>query len=163
MKSGRSTVLSLVVAAAIPAAAAAYLASAGTNSLLAPALSAQEPQKTIWDGVFTEAQALRGEQKYYDNCGHCHLDNLRGGDEGEPPLIGTAFKFRFDQEHLSDVFQVISQSMPRNKPGSLDLQTYSDILAFILYANRAPVGEKELVPDIEALKQILFTEKPVVR
>ena len=38
------------------------------------ALRAQEPaeSRSVWDGVYTEEQAKRGEQLYRKECGTCH-------------------------------------------------------------------------------------------
>ena len=43
--------------------------------------------RTVWDGVYTEAQAKRGEEAYKRSCGYCHRDDLAGGffDDGTGP------------------------------------------------------------------------------
>ena len=53
----------------------------------------QPAPRTIWQGVYTEAQAARGEKAYKLACGYCHKDNLAGGffDDGNgraPALAG---------------------------------------------------------------------------
>ena len=49
--------------------------------------------------------------------------------------------------------------MPSDRPSSLSGQTYRDIVAFILQANKFPPGGKELDGDPETLGQILITTK----
>ena len=52
-------------------------------------LGAAAPQEsaTVWDGVFTDEQARRGETAYRQECSNCHGPELEGGDM-TPPLIG---------------------------------------------------------------------------
>jgi len=41
-------------------------------------LRAQE--KTTWDGVYSEAQATKGQALYNDKCSKCHGQGAGGGD-----------------------------------------------------------------------------------
>jgi mono/diheme cytochrome c family protein len=43
--------------------------------------------RSVWDGFYTEAQAKRGEQCFYENCVTCHGPALEG-DGKAPPLSG---------------------------------------------------------------------------
>ena len=45
--------------------------------------------RTIWDGVFTEEQAGRGQKIYVVSCAPCHKTDLLG-DSGTPALAGAA-------------------------------------------------------------------------
>ncbi len=66
------------------------------HSAEAPAVPAAESQdaaaggKTIWDGVFTEEQAGRGQKVYAVSCAPCHKTDLLG-DSGTPALAGADF------------------------------------------------------------------------
>ena len=51
--------------------------------------------------------------------------------------------------------------MPSDRPGSLRADTYADIIAFIAQKNGYPAGSTELGTDVETLKRILITAKPV--
>jgi len=53
------------------------------------AMAAQEP-RSVWDGVFTEAQSDPGKALYARECASCHGDSL-GGGESAPPLVGEGF------------------------------------------------------------------------
>ncbi len=44
--------------------------------------------------------------------------------------------------------------MPKSNPGVFDDQTYLDLIAYILRMNGYDVGNKELVPDRQALAEI---------
>ena len=65
-------------------------------------VAAGSAPKTVWNGVYTKEQAVRGEQTYLRACASCHRDNLQG-DEG-PPLIGSRFTFQWRDRTLKDLF-----------------------------------------------------------
>ncbi len=102
-------------------------------------LSAQSP-KTVRDGVFTAAQAMRGEAAYGMNCAKCH----EGADVDGPPLTGDPFIDRWREDTLSSLFTFIRTKMPQDAPGKLSEGTYVDVLAFLLQANGNPPGNSEL-------------------
>jgi mono/diheme cytochrome c family protein len=108
---------------------------------------------SIWDGVFTEAQATRGQQRYRASCAACHADDLLGAQG--PALVGQAFLDRWAGSTVSDMVQVIKQSMPQEAPDSLGLPAYVDVVAFLLKSNGGPTGASELPTDTAALKKIL--------
>src|SRR5260370_10887474 len=55
-------------------------------------LQAQESaRRSVWDGVYTDQQAKRGEPKYRENCADCHGDDLEGDAEA-PALSGATFQ-----------------------------------------------------------------------
>src|SRR5258705_8229226 len=121
----------------------------------------QDARKTVWDGVYTSEQAERGAQVYKKSCGHCHRDDLTGGgsEAGAPALIGPIFIYRWNDQPLAEMFLTIGTTMPQNAPDTLTPQTVADIVAFLLKSNAMPAGEKELAPDVGALKEILLSEK----
>jgi mono/diheme cytochrome c family protein len=41
-------------------------------------LAGAQTQRTIWDGVYSEEQAKRGEQLYGEHCARCHGEGLGG-------------------------------------------------------------------------------------
>ena len=49
--------------------------------------------------------------------------------------------------------------MPAGAPGSLDGQTYVDIVAYILQFNGMPAGNQKLMPDLQALEKIVITAR----
>lgn len=121
-------------------------------------VSAQARQRTVWEGVFSEAQASRGRQSYRRFCGQCHSDDLSGGGDGEPALKGAIFIAQWQGRSAADLFATMSEAMPYSAPGSLPAQEYVDILSYVFLANDAPAGPSELPIDVDLLKQILITE-----
>ena len=75
--------------------AAAALIPFATILVLNSTVHAQPPTKSIWDGVFSEAQATRGKALYSENCASCHGGELTGG-EMAPPLAGGEFMAGWD-------------------------------------------------------------------
>ncbi|HKE35774.1 MAG TPA: cytochrome c [Candidatus Acidoferrum sp.] len=128
-------------------------------------LWAQEPaeSRSVWDGVYTEEQAKRGEAVYKKECGACHGEMLTGG-ESAPPLTGGGFQANWNGLTLGDLFDRIRKTMPQSKPGSLTRQQDSDVLAFMLNMNKFPAGKTELYRQSEMLKEIRFeTKKPAAK
>ncbi|HYK38434.1 MAG TPA: cytochrome c [Candidatus Eremiobacteraceae bacterium] len=123
----------------------------------------QEPAsapRSVWDGVYTEEQAKRGEPIYQKECAACHGDQLSGG-ESAPPLTGGAFLANWNGLTVGDLFDRIRKTMPQSNPGRLSRQQDADVLAFIFSRNKFPAGKTELYKQSEMLKEIRFeSEKP---
>jgi glucose/arabinose dehydrogenase len=111
--------------------------------------------RSIQDGVYTQEQADRGKAAYAEQCASCHGAGLSGGQE-TPSLTGGPFLAKWQNRSVDELFESIRVSMPANRPGSLSRQKYSDILAYMLAANKFPAGSGELGTQSEALKQISF-------
>ena len=118
-----------------------------------PGVGAQ--QKSVWDGVYSEDQAKRGEQAYAAECASCHQPDL-GGDGFAPALSGPEFSSAWNDLSLGDLFDRIRQSMPPSDPGAVPPPTKVDIIAFLLKGNKMPAGTAELPKEAEALKQIKY-------
>jgi mono/diheme cytochrome c family protein len=116
------------------------------------------PQRTVWDGVYTEEQATRGRMQYMQACASCHAGDLRG-DSTAPSLIEESFSFQWGDTTVGELFERIRTLMPSNRPGGLSSQSYRDIVAFILQSNKFPPGEKELDSEADALRQIVIAVK----
>jgi S-disulfanyl-L-cysteine oxidoreductase SoxD len=120
--------------------------------------AAQGSKRTVWDGVYTAAQAERGRTAYTQSCASCHADDLRGKSTA-PSLVEESFAFLWADMSLGDLFERTRMLMPSDRPGSLAAETYADIIAFIALKNGYPAGSTELGADVNALKQILIVEK----
>jgi mono/diheme cytochrome c family protein len=115
---------------------------------------------SVWDGVYSEEQARRGEVAYRQSCVNCHGPELEGADM-TPPLVGGAFTSNWNDLSVGDLFERIRATMPLDKPGTLSRQQNADVLAFLLKANLWPAGTTELSRDLGALKQIrIQSSKP---
>jgi mono/diheme cytochrome c family protein len=117
------------------------------------ALRAQQPARSVWDGVFTDEQAKRGQARYNEQCASCHGSTLAGG-EMSPPLAGGEFMANWNGLTLGDLFERMRTTMPASKPGKLSREVNADILAYMLAYNQFPAGKTELSHNTEVLKQI---------
>ena len=104
------------------------------GSLISQAGIAQE--KTVKDGVFTEAQVTSGQIVYDSQCKTCHnmqfyRDTLRS----------------WNNQPLLYLWESIMGTMPADNPGSLMFEEYTDVIAYILSENGFPTGDTELDPD----------------
>jgi mono/diheme cytochrome c family protein len=113
--------------------------------------------QTVRQGVYTEAQAKRGQAIYQVQCATCHGDAL-GGKMG-PPLVGDDFLTAWSREPLLELAGKIRNTMPQTDPGKLTWEQTADILAYVLQAGKFPAGRAELRGDEATLKQITW---PVV-
>ena len=121
---------------------------------LIPSVNGQSG-RTVWDGVYNDEQAKRGEATYVEACSNCHGRTLEGQDM-TPALTGGGFMANWDGLSVGDLTDRIRSSMPFDRPGTLSRQENVDIVAYILRFNRFPTGKDELPPQINTLKQIVF-------
>jgi mono/diheme cytochrome c family protein len=125
------------------------------TGLLPQVSSAADPvAKTVWDGVYTDTQAQRGQSAYAWNCGRCHGEDLTGSGN---VLRGGKFMDRWREDSVKSLFNAIKSTMPRGAPGSLGDGEYLDIVAFILQANAFPTGADELT--IDSIERTLIVGK----
>lgn len=117
------------------------------------ATGAQEPSRSVWDGVYTEEQARRGAALYDRECASCHGVDMTGADE-VPALSGPAFLANWDGLTVSELSERVRRTMPPNNPGQLNRRQVTDILCHMLMANGFPAAKTELEPNAESLKQI---------
>jgi len=118
----------------------------------------QAPVKTVLDGVFSEAQAKRGEAAYAANCGVCHGADLEG--ISAPELIGTHFLERWREDMLDTIYNYIKDNMPQGRapdaPRIPDTD-YLDILTHILNVNGFRAGASDLTADL--LEKVMLVGK----
>lgn len=133
---------------AIHAIAVAMIAAAGIRG------EAQAPPRasnggarplTTNSGVYTAAQAAKGEQVYMTFCVSCH-----------PPgtYAAPAFREKWNGAPLSTLFDFVTEMMPKNEPGSLGDDEYVQVISYILRINGAPPGKRLLPGDSSELKKI---------
>ena len=140
------------------------LAAVWTVSFALPPVRAEQAAaapgaaKTVWDGVFTEEQATRGELAYKDSCSSCHGGDL-GGDGFAPALAGADFAGNWNDLSVGDFYERIRISMPPTGPNTVTNAQKADIVAHIFLANKYPAGKEELPPNMEVLKTIKIEMK----
>jgi mono/diheme cytochrome c family protein len=146
------------------------LATVAVLALTAAAVRAGQPVAasgagTIWDGVYTEAQAERGAYVYPAICGRCHGYKLDGAPDDPdmlptPPLAGPKFLRKWSGASLAVLFEYTRQTMPAINPGSLSDQEFADVVAYTLAVSGAPAGPEELEPAIEPLARVTIGPAP---
>jgi len=104
------------------------------------------------DGVYTTAQARRGQQQFEQHCASCHRADL--GGLRAPALKGDRFIDQWREFPLDVLFNSMQAAMPLGNQGGLPTSSYIDISAYLLEANGLPAGGAELTPDIAA--KVLF-------
>ena len=135
-------------------------AVAGVAALvLSATVYAQDGTPSVWDGVYTDEQATRGEVRYEQECATCHLADLLG-DGIAPALTGAAFDFRWSDLSVGDMFVSLRATMPQGAPASLSPQGYADIVGYILKRNDFPAGSNELPTDETTLNTIIIHAEP---
>jgi quinoprotein glucose dehydrogenase len=122
--------------------------------------STSDTTSSVWDGVYTKAQAERGQALYNSTCASCHGDQLNGG-ETAPPLAGGEFMANWNGLPVGQLFERIRTGMPPAEPGKVTRDAKVNILAYVLSVNRFPAGDKELPRQTEAMNTIkIEAEKP---
>jgi mono/diheme cytochrome c family protein len=127
----------------------------GAGILLAGGIAWAQTTVSVTDGVYTEAQASRGQEAFAQSCAACHGSGLTGNGEA-PALVGGEFISNWAGLTVGELFERIRTTMPQDNPGKLSRAQYADILSFILKSNGHPAGQKELDQRTEFLKAIAF-------
>jgi mono/diheme cytochrome c family protein len=84
--------------------------------------------RSVWDKVYSDAQAKRGQATYLRECAPCHGDDLRGS--GPAPALGPDdFLFLWENRTVGDLFERIRTRMPPDRPDSLPPEAYRDVVA----------------------------------
>jgi len=117
-------------------------------------------KQSVWDGVFTETQATRGERQYGRACEGCHGADLAGDPVNEIPALSLdSFMTSWSGKSVKELVDTVKRSMPKDKPGSLGAGAYVDVVAYLLQANRFPAGSRELSRVPEELESIVIERK----
>ena len=122
-------------------------------AILLPAaavLAAQAPTKTTNSGVYTAAQAERGQKVFGEKCTTCHEPSRFSGDTFTESWNGKALK---------EIWDIASGTMPEDNPGSLKQEEYADIIAYFLHLNEYPAGDAELQPGAASMAAIKVEKK----
>jgi S-disulfanyl-L-cysteine oxidoreductase SoxD len=114
-------------------------------------------RRSVWDRVYTETQAGRGEDLYGRHCTECHGSGLDGDAPTEiPALAGDPFMQRWSGRNVDDLLTRMQRAMPPSAPGSLTRAQYADLVAYLLKSNDFPAGFEALGTDSERLKPIVI-------
>lgn len=70
---------------------------------LGAAQQAPSPDRTMWSGVYTQAQAGRGKPRFETSCIRCHNIALTGSERG-PALKGSGFWSKWENDSLGSLY-----------------------------------------------------------
>ena len=111
------------------------------------------PTRSVWNGVYSAAQASRGEYDYTnDECGICHGNELEGSS-GIPELAGSRFMEDWDRQSVLDLMRHM-HATPMDSPGDIGMVESAELTAFILQQNEIPAGSSDLPVDPGVLTRI---------
>lgn len=102
----------------------------------------QTATRSTAEGVYTQAQAKRGEQLFAASCAMCH----KAEDHS-----GASFTAKWSNATLGDIFDQVSSTMPPANPGSLSPDGYASIVAYFLSRTGLPEGRADLPADRNVL------------
>ena len=100
--------------------------------------SSAQAARTTLNGVYTLAQAEKGEDVYYGSCVTCHPKGT---------YAGASFKSNWGGRPLSDLYDWVKTKMPKSDPGSLTPNQSVQVMAYILQQNKMPPGPTPLPTD----------------
>jgi mono/diheme cytochrome c family protein len=120
---------------------------------------------SVWEGVFTEAQAERGQAVYSGVCGLCHGRRLNGAPDdpdmrSTPPLARAPFLRGWEGKSLATLFEYTRATMPEDNPASLTDEEYVDIIAYMLSVGGMPAGDEEIRSDPQSLARTIIHQRP---
>ncbi len=148
----------MLCAAPLGAVSAADAAKpAAAPAAAKPAAAAAAPTD-IWGGVYTNAQAKRGDTLYAQHCAMCHMVDM-GGKEPAPELAGDNFLSKWFGHDLGELYTRVATTMPAGNPGILKPSEVADVVALLLQANNFKGGQVEMKPDEAALKKVMIKKK----
>ena len=129
-------------------------------TMVTSVLKAQDPDTlvSIWDGVYTAAQAERAKATFDVSCSRCHNADLSGSERG-PTLTGEKFLGNWLDASLEPLFSFIRDSMPQGSANIVSDDSKADILAYILQRNSFPPGKTELTANTARLDTMQILRK----
>lgn len=118
------------------------LASPGLRAVAAPPVAhVYAGQDTVpW---YLAVQADSGEAVFKRTCAECHE---------KVDINGADFRAKWAGRPVYSLFERIRNSMPDSDPGSLPIEDYTYVVAYILKLNGIPPNANRLVADSVALR-----------
>lgn len=125
----------------------------------------EDMRVSVWDGVYTDEQAERGEQFYRASCSQCHGIRLDGAAEdpdmsGSPAVARARLIRSWEDQSVASLFEYTRGSMPEQNPGSMSNEQIADILAYMFQVSNMPSGDEELSPNPADLGRIIVEYDP---
>jgi len=114
--------------------------------------------RTARDGVYSDAQAARGQALYDTQCASCHGPGLKGLQA--PPLVGDGFAATWQGQPLVELANKIRNTMPADAPGTVTAAQSADLVALILKTGGFPSSRTELASTEAALTGVTWPARP---
>jgi S-disulfanyl-L-cysteine oxidoreductase SoxD len=116
--------------------------------LAAVVLTAGAPaSRSTRDGVYSTAQAERGDKTYKAKCGNCHMSDQ---------FSGYVFMQSWTGQTIEALYNNLRTTMPKDNPGSMKPQEYADVIAYLLKINRLPSGDADLKGAKPAMQDVVI-------
>jgi len=84
--------------------------------------------------VYTEEQATRGEDVFWNICSECHFEEDFAGP----------FMQSWSGAMVKDLMDEIKATMPEDNPGGLEDSQYLDVITYMFKINGMPTGDTEI-------------------
>ncbi len=127
--------------------ASIVLAAALLGTIAPRPAVAQRALRSTMAGVYTVEQAAGGKDVFVGSCTGCHTSASH---------TGPAFALKWMGRPLAELYDFVSQRMPKATPGSLSEDEYVMVTAYVLKLNGMPAGKTELSADPAVLGTIRF-------
>lgn len=98
--------------------------------------------------LYTEEQALRGEELFLTYCTACH-----GLDE----MTSEKMRDNWAGRTVGDFYEYVRYAMPYDVPGRLSAEENADLVAFLFRENGLSAGRDPLPPDAGSLQELRLT------
>jgi mono/diheme cytochrome c family protein len=145
----KSTIVALFAIGAIASGTAAF---------------AEGGKVSIWSGVYTAAQAKRGETVHAGSCTSCHGTRLNGAGQPDmppsPAIAREGFLRKWAGKPVSELFVYVRTKMPPDTAGSLTEREAIDSIAHMFAVSNIPAGDKEMPSDEKALTDFVIEAQP---
>ncbi len=89
-------------------------------------------------GIYSAAQAARGETAFDEVCAQCHTTS---------EFRGRTFRRNWGRRTVYSFFRTVRSTMPDDNPGGLDERTYLDVVSYVMRLNGHDAGPSEMSPD----------------
>jgi polar amino acid transport system substrate-binding protein len=122
----------------------------GVTVWCACAVARAQSERSVWDGVYTQEQSVRGQATFNASCATCHAP---------ADFTGASFLMNWEASTAWDLFTQVLKTMPMDNPGSLRPEDYADVITYFFRLNAMPTGKDELDTDAAHLKSIRITQK----
>ena len=96
--------------------------------------AAGQDTRTTAHMVYTEEQATRGEELFWNICSECHFE-----DDFAGPFMQS-----WNGALVKDLIDEIKATMPEDNPGGLQDSQYLDVITYMFKINGMPTGDMEM-------------------